>query len=164
MLQVTSPADLPGAIVAAEQAGAPGLAHLLRALNAGRIAFLPVLPDCSNGMFKQFVNLTSGRPAVVLIGDDDYQERGPAGFTIAERAVRWASSIVLHAAGAETSQYESVIHAAQIVKRMLLIECSTQTAQAWKTLITSLPDPPPTAVIWPREGQHPIAPSRREIQ
>src|ERR1700681_4809779 len=98
--------DLPRGIVAAEQAGALGLAHLMRALAAGRITYLPLMPECSNTRFKQFAGLTKNRPAIVLVPDDDYQNRGPAGWQVAERVVRWAANILLHCAGAELFHYE----------------------------------------------------------
>jgi hypothetical protein len=161
---IHSAADLPGAIVASEQAGAIGLAHLLRALNCGRIAFLPVLPECSSSKFKQFVRGTAHRPAIALLPDDDYMDRGPAGWPVAERVVRWAASILLHAAGAEIQHYEAAIQTAQIRNRVLLIEASTQTARAWADLILRVGPRTPVLAIWPREGAHPIVPRREAMQ
>lgn len=115
--QIRTWADLPRGIIAAEQAGAPGLAHLMRALAAGRIAFLPLMPECSHTRFKQFSGLTKNRPAIVLVPDDDYQNRGPAGWMVAERAVRWAANILLHCAGAELFHYEAAVQAVQLSRR-----------------------------------------------
>jgi hypothetical protein len=157
-------ADLATAIVQAQQVGAIGTAHLMRALAAGRIAFLPVLPDMSATKFKAFARATSHRPAIVLIGDDDGFDRGPDGWTLAHRAVRWARSVLLHAAGAELFHYEGAIEAAQIVGRVLVIECGTATLDAWAALVGAAPCRPATLVIWPREGVHPVLVERRAMQ
>jgi hypothetical protein len=102
------------------------------ALNRGEIAFLPLLPECSAEKFKRWAAITRNRPAVVLIGDDDYRERGPAGWPLAERVARWAASVVLHAAGAEAAHSESAVLAAKGVGCVAIIECSTTTLPAWR--------------------------------
>ena len=101
-----SRADLLRAIAVTEAVGGIGLAHLLKALKQGRIAFLPAPADPSRKKFKNWVRITAGRPAVALIGDDDGLDQGPSGWPIADRAVAWAKSILIHAAGAEISHYE----------------------------------------------------------
>jgi hypothetical protein len=95
--QVNSFAALPRAIAIAEGAGAIEMAHLLRALRGGKIAFFPVLPDTSATTFKAFTRVTAHKPAIALI-DDDGMNRGPAEWPIGERAVRWARSIMIHSA------------------------------------------------------------------
>jgi hypothetical protein len=155
---------LATAIVQAQQAGAIGTAHLMRALAAGRIAYSPLLPDSSATKFKEFARATAHRPAVVLIGDDDGFDRGPAGWTLAGRAIRWARSVLLHAAGAELAHYEGAIEAAQIMGRVLVIECSTATLSAWAPLVGAAPQRPSVLVIYPREGVHPRPIERRATQ
>lgn len=157
-------ADLPAGIVAAEQAGAPGLAHLLRALRTGRIAFLPLSPGCSNTYFKTFVAQTKNRPTLVLIPDDNYEDSGPGAWVTAERALRWAANIMLHAAGAELFHYEAAVQAAQLSRRLLLIEASTTTAEKWADLIGAAGKRRTTLLIWPKEGAHPILPAREVLQ
>jgi hypothetical protein len=152
------------AIVQTQQAGAIGQAHLMRALAAGRIAYLPVLPDSSATKFKAFARAVAHRPAVTLIGDDDGFDRGPDGWTLAHRAVRWARSVLLHAAGAEFSHYEGAIEAAQIMGRVLVIECCTATLDAWAALVGAAAHRPSVLVIVPRGGVHPVTPSRSKMQ
>jgi len=163
-LRIDTRADLAGAIVLNEQAGAIGQARLLRALMAGRIAYLPLLPEMSAGQFKTFAHATRGRPAVTLIGDDDGMDRGPAGWRLAGRSLRWARAIMLHAAGAEPEHYEAAVVAAEMVHRVLVIECSTATLPDWLALVLALPRRPPTLVIRPRGGIHPLAPDRSAMQ
>jgi hypothetical protein len=164
VLLIETADDLARAIVFNEQVGAIGQAHLMRALAAGRITYLPTLPDMSATRFKVFASATAHRPAVVLIGDDDGFDRGPDGWTLAHRAVRWARSVVLHAAGAEVGHYEGAIEAAQIVGRVLVIECGTATLDAWAAVVGAAPHRPSVLVIVPREGVHPIAQPRERMQ
>ena len=163
-LQIRTWDDLPAGIVAAEQAGSLGLAHLMRALRAGRIAFLPLMPECSNARFRQFSAATRNRPAVVLVPDDDYRNRGPSGWAAAERAVQWAVRIIVHAAGAELLHYEGAIEAAQTERRALLIECGTATAHAWIDLTKQARKRLPDLLIWPKHGVHPIIPAAERLQ
>jgi hypothetical protein len=162
--QIQSWEDLPAGILAAQQAGSPGLAHLLRALQSGRIAFLPLMPECSNARFKQFSALTKDRPVIVLVPDDDYQNRGPAGWIVAERAVRWAANILLHCAGAELFHYEAAVQVAQLSRRLLFIESNTTIADRWVDLIDAAQKRQNTTVIWPSSGPHPIVLRREVIQ
>ena len=156
--------DLAAAIVASAQAGAIGQAHLLRALLHGRIAYLPLMPDTSSRTFKMFAHSVSDRPAVALIGDDDGMDRGPAGWTQAARAVRWARAILLHAAGAEIAHYEGAVEAAEIVRRVTVIECGPATLPAWTALALAVPHHPSTLIICPRGGVHPIPVASEAMQ
>jgi hypothetical protein len=161
---VDSWADLARAISVLDAAGALGMAHLCRALKEGRIAFLPTLPDTSTTKFKDWVRTTTGRAAIALVGDDDGMDRGPAGWPIAQRAVDWSRSILIHAAGAEIAHYETAIIAAALVHRMLIIECGSATVDEWIELVRASKHGPSTLVILPRHGVHPVSEDRSKMQ
>jgi hypothetical protein len=161
---IETPDDMVRAILAMDAAGAIGLAHLFRALRQGRIAFFSILPDTSATKFKAWARLAARRPAIALIGDDDGLERGPAGWPIAARAVVWSRSILIHAAGAELVHYETAIIAAELVHRVLIIECSSATANAWIDLVRAAKHHPPSLAILPRHGLHPIPEDRSRMQ
>jgi hypothetical protein len=156
--------DLAAAIVLNEQAGAIGAAHLMRALACGRIAYFSLLPDSSSSRFKAFARATSRRPAIVLIPDDDGFDRGPAGWRLAERALRWARAVMVHAAGAEIEHYEAAISAAKLIHCVLVVECSSATLGAWAALVRAAPHRPSTLVIVPRGGVHPVPVDRSKMQ
>lgn len=156
--------DLPGTIVRAQQAGAIGTAHLLRAASAGRCDLFVPVTDTSNHAFKTFAASVRNRPAVVLIGDDDYADRGPAAWRIAERVIRWAAAVTLHGAAAELAHYEAVIFAAQITGRAVIVECSSATLPAWVDLVKQAPHRPRTLILTPPNGVHPVAPARSQMQ
>jgi hypothetical protein len=98
----------------------------------------------------------------VLIGDDDGMNRTPIGWPIAERAVTWARSILIHAAAGEIVHYETAILAAEMVHRVLIIECGTATLDAWIELILSARHRP---ISFSRvKGVHPIPLDRSRMQ
>jgi hypothetical protein len=163
-LRIENAADLAAAISINEQAGAIGQAYLMRALMAGRIAFFSLLPDSSSSSFKAFQRLTSRRPAVALVGDDDGFDRGPDGWRLAERALRWATAVLVHGAGAEIGHYEAAIVAAELVRRTLVIECSSATLDAWTALVRAAPHRPMVLVIVPRGGVHPLPMDKGAMQ
>jgi hypothetical protein len=161
---VHSWADVTRAITVMDAAGATGMVHLLRALRQGRIAFLPTLPDTSATKFKDWARRTAGRAAISMIGDDDGIERGPDGWLIAARAVAWSKSIIIHAAAAEIAHYETAVIAAELVHRVLIIECGTSTVDAWIELVRAAKHHPVTLAILPRHGVHPVPEDRSRMQ
>jgi hypothetical protein len=162
--QVRDWSDLPRAIAISEGAGAIGQAHLLRALYTGRIAFLPMPAATSTTKFKDWARTTTGRPSVALIGDDDGWDAGPSGWRTADRALRWARSVLIHAAGAEVHHYEAAVIAAELIHRVLIIECGSATLDAWVQLVRAAPHRPVTMVITPSDGVHPVPVDRSKMQ
>jgi len=133
---------------------------LARQLAAGRIAFNSITPNTSVSRFKAFARATGDRPAVVLLGDDDGSDRGPGGWPLAGRCVDWASSIMIHGAGAEIAHYEAAVIAAELRHQSLVIECGTATLDQWVALVRRTQHRPPTLVIRCRDGVHPVSMSR----
>jgi hypothetical protein len=161
-LRIDTLAGLADAIVLNEQVGAVGQTCLLRASMAGRIAFLPPLLEMSASKFKMFAHATRWRPAVMLVGDDDGMDRCPTGWRLAQRALRWARAVKPHAVGAELEHYDTAIMAAEMVRRVLVIKCSTATLPGW--LVLTLPLRMPTLAIRPRRGIHQLTPDRSAMQ
>ena len=71
------------------------------------------------------------------------------------------TALLLHGAGAELQHYEAAIQAAEMGRRVLVIECSSAMLEAWVPLVRAAPHRPSTMVIVPRGGVHPL-PLRRE--
>ena len=161
--RIASRADLLEAIALNERAGARGMAHLFRALLSGRINLYPILSDCSASKFKQFARLAKG-PTIALIGDDDGLNRGPSSWCIAARAVRWATAVVVHGAGAEVVHYEAAIRASERGHRVLFIECGSATQAAWQSLAVAAQHRPAVLMIFPRDGVHPVPADPRAVQ
>jgi hypothetical protein len=163
-IHIGSAEDLAAATVFMHQAGVVGQTHLLRSLAAGRIAYQSLLPDTSTSHFKAFIRATSTKPTVTLIGDDGDMPTGPAGWRLAQRAIRWAKTVILHGAGAEIEHYESAVIAAQLMQRVLIIECASAHLDAWIALVRAAPHRPSALVIVPRGGVHPLPVERSKMQ
>jgi hypothetical protein len=149
-----------------ERIGAIGQAHLQRGLLQGRgYCYLPILPNESAGRVKQFFREVGIRPAIVMIGDDDGMDRGPAGWAQAERVARWCNAAVVHAAAARIEHYEAAIEAACSVRTVAFIEASTKTAPAWIKLLRSVSNYPRILFIRPHDGvPHPLPLDRSAVQ
>jgi hypothetical protein len=99
-------------------------------------------------------------PNVVLIGDDDLQSSGPAGFDGVEKLVKWARAIILHAAGGEVEHYQEAVKAAAIRRRVLFIETSAAQQGAWKSFIDAHRHSDASALLlFDPEGHHPRKPT-----
>lgn len=147
--------DLAAAIARAEQAGEGHIVPAIRAQAAGLIN----LGLAYRGWPFSMRPLKVGRrPILVILGDDDASPTGPAGWHDAERLVRWARFIALHAAGAEPQHYAAAVLATQTHRRLLLIETSTAQLEAWQDFIGRVQPRVLGLVIAPPPGvRHPMA-------
>ena len=80
------------------------------------------------------------------------------------RAIAWARRIMIHGAGAKIAHYEAAVLAAQARGRCLIVECSSATLPAWIDLARAAAHRPPTLIIEPRNGVHPLPLDRRAMQ
>jgi hypothetical protein len=102
-------------------------------------------------------SLTGHRvPLVALIGDDDYQSSGPAGWLCAKRVAQHTACAVIHAAGATADTYAQALTGARLMGSCALIETDTERAREWAELWRGKP----ALLVWPRGGVHPVMPNR----
>ena len=127
---INSRAEIPAAIARLQLCGEELRIPLLRAVYAGRIGMWEPERGGSRGACKRFV-ASCRVPAVVIIGDDDDTPSGPASWPTAQRLLAWASQVIVHGAGADPADYEGIAAAAEVVGRLLLIECCSETLDAW---------------------------------
>jgi hypothetical protein len=143
-------------------AGTLGAAHYqipLRASREGRInlAIASRGGDISIGQLKR-----SPRPILVVIGDDDYASTGPVGWPIARKLFRWARHVVIHATGADDTSYRLAVEMAVTVRRLVLVETSSDCAGAWAAACRQAHIP--ALALMPANGQHPLPLSREQVQ
>lgn len=76
----------------------------------------------------------------MLIGDDDGLQRGAAAWKgYAFRIARWASHIMVHAAGAESDHYEGAVRASDGGALVLAIDTCPASAQSWLRMLAAIP-------------------------
>jgi hypothetical protein len=143
------------AILLADASGSIGVAALLRAVRDGRISLHISQPENAPS-FKNWAKTTARQPAICLIGDDDGLQRGAAAWGgYAYRIVRWATHVMVHAAGAEPGHYEGAVRVAEGGGRVLVIETNPASAPSWLRVLTAIPRRH-VLVIWPTDGIHPV--------
>ncbi len=132
---------------------------LLRAARSGDVAYFEL--DRGAKLLPEEM-APIGKPAVVVIGDDDDMATGPAGWPGTRRLLRyWASGALIHAAGGEASHYEVAIGWAQQLRRVVIVETSSTYAEDW---MATLPAQTAKLLIWPTGGAHPIQRDRESMQ
>ena len=104
----------------------------------------------------------ANRPAIALIGDDDYQSSGPSGWKSMHRLLGWAKGALIHGTGADVPSYEVAIQMALHYRRFLLIETDSAHVREWGDLLRSRHVP--FLALFPSNGVHPVAPAPGEIQ
>ena len=102
----------------------------------------------------------TGRPIIILIGDDDDVSTGPAAWACALRVRRWALTGMIHAAAGEPQHYENVLMGALLTRRFLLIETSMVHHAAWKEFLNVKIA---TQSVISRTGVHPTVTPREAM-
>jgi hypothetical protein len=157
VLQACTPDNLAKAAVAAEQAGQPGVAELMREVRRGGLA---VFFSSDRQQVVTLAELNQAvRPTVVVVGDDDYQSTGPSGWRCSAVVSEWAAAAVVHAAGATAESYSEAVRAARLLGRAVLIETDTAHAEEWALVF----EPKRVLLVLPKTGPHPILPPRSAL-
>ena len=143
---------------------APGRVPLFRALGDARIVLAGVprgAGEISIGRLKR-----AQLPVLVLIEDDDHAASGPAGFPAAQRVLRWAHAVILHAAGGDAAHYEAAVEIAERHGRAVMIETSSDKAESWALACARWA---PGCLrrgfaVLPTNGPHPVTPPKERMQ
>ena len=152
------PDDLAKLVVAAEQAGQPGYAELIREVRRGGLAVISGFPRHQT-MTAADLN-RAARPTVVLVGDDDYSSTGPRGWCCAANLAEWAAAAVIHASAATAESYAEAAKAARLLGRAVLVETDTAHADEWAAVFPGRP----VLGVLPKGGRpHPVMPARETM-
>ena len=153
---ITAQDDLDRMIAAVAQS-APWLLPLYRAVRAGQIN---VIEPRRAATVKKALLADTRRPCIVLLGDDDYESTGPAGWACARRVKAWSTVAFLHAAAGEPHHYEAAVVASAASRRLLLVETSSTHRDAWLHFLA----PKPVHVIATHGDEpHPAIPSTEQV-
>ena len=165
LLRIDTWADVPRAISTMQLAGADHRVPVLQALYAGRIGTWEAQRTGCTGACKRFLVMVR-KPALVIIGDDDDFPTGPDGWPVAQRLLRWARQVVIHGAGGHPAHYEGAVMAAEVVGRLLLVECGTAHVEAWKAAAQRWAGQAIIQAVQVRDGAapHPLPAGRSRAQ
>lgn len=155
---MTDPGRVARLAIAAEQAGEPWTAALLRGAVRGNASIVFVQQGSKVPQHALDTD-TRARPLVIILAGDlpGRPNPGPDDFPSVWRAFKWASAIVLHAAAGTAEQAEDVLRAAAVVRKVLVIETGTSALPAWLAARSRYAPHRPSVTIAPRDGlQHPI--------
>lgn len=155
--------QIPGLIARYQQAGQHHRVPLLMALYTGAISYAEAWRGAGGGYLRAFMARTSNRPAVLLVGDDDYRSTGPAGWPMADAMARWCRFAIVHATGAEVSHYQSALLLAEAHGTVLFVETDSAHEAAWVEAVQAAPGSRGLQIIRTRSGGvHPVLPAVRQ--
>ena len=151
-------AEIARMIERAEIAGANYYTPLLRRVMQGEMNACAPMRDT---MMPPLYRLgKTGRPVVVIIGDDDYRPAGPDTWTCAPKLREWAAFAIVHGTGGQPHHYEMAAEMAMQVRRLLLVETTSDAAQDWAAFLQERSPALPFMGILPPQGAHPVMPAR----
>jgi hypothetical protein len=152
-------AGLDQAIEFLRRAGDYAHVPIFEAVRAGRMSL--VYARERNGDLSMTVLKRQPLPTIVLIGDDDYQDCGPAGWTCTAKAMRWARYVVVHGCAGDEALYRQIVINAVLHKRLVLVETASKHVGDWMQAVAGTP----ALAIVPRDGGvHPVIPARSAMQ
>lgn len=165
-MRINTIKDAHRAIHLYQQTGFEFRIPLITAVLDGRIAHFEVQRSGSVSELKRFMALAARRPTLVLIGDDDDEPTGPDGWPCAQRLLKWARVIVLHATGAERWHYETTVNTAEARGKVLMIETNSAQLPAWMAATKRWAPQAGVQVlqVQPGEPAHPTISTPRAVQ
>lgn len=161
MLSITTPEDIGRAARALQQRGDTWHGPLFRAAMVGELNFAMVTPGVRTP--DRFLQMnTTEKPLMLILAGDSQESAGPDEFLGLWRPMKWAKAILLHGAGGEERHYTEVVDAARLVRRVLVVETSSNHLPAWDAARRRLAACTPALIITTRPGiVHPVAPEAR---
>ena len=155
------PSDIARMIGQAELAGASHYTPLLqRVMRAELNVCFPVRDTVMPPLYRLG---KQGRPVILLLGDDDYQEAGPDTWACAAKAREWASFAVVHGTGAQRLHYEMAAELAMQVGRLLFVETTSAAAQQWAAFLHERTPPLTFIGLLPPAETHPVMPAKGDL-
>jgi len=155
--------QLSNAISQTEAAGQHHRAVPIRAMCRGRITHMAIRRDTPDRHVETFF-AKARRPELVLVADDDGCPTGPSGWGQAARLLAWARYVLIHASSGRGDAYHAAMSIAVLTGRFVLIETSTDFAEAWRAAAIAAQPAIRIGMIRPRNGEHPAQLARERTQ
>ena len=153
------PRNVARAIAMCEALDSTHYALLLKAAGAGRIAMTGLVDRLSRP--NLYALNKAKQPALIVVGDDDNRTTGPMGWAATAQMMQWARGCLLHATGADQRSYALAVTMAEDLGRLLLVETSSDAAEAWLSVLQGADVP--TVLLRPTgDGVHPVEPEQEQ--
>lgn len=139
-------------------ASIPELHHRLPFLRATRNRQLSMCELERGGApeWRELERLTERLPLLLLIGDDDHQSTGPAGWPGLQRMRYWRPrKVIVHATGGDEAISQDIVTSMTLLRRLLLVETSSAHASVWTAWGEALKPHNGVLTILHPGGQHP---------
>ena len=153
--------EISRVIAHAELAGAGFYIPLLRRVMQGEMNLCWPQRDTVQPPFYRLGK--SRLPLVIIIGDDDYQTTGPDGWACAAKLLTGAAFAIVHGTGGKPEHYAMAGEMATQVRRLLLIETSSEAAQTWAGFLFERTPRLSVLGILPPDGAHPVMPGKGDL-
>ncbi len=155
MIRFSTQGQMAELAVRLRQAGAEHTVPLVQAAMRGELRVALVPPD---GRLPKHLLAGGGRlPLALILSDDADVSHGPSRFPQARAHLRWARSILLHAAGGRPEHYALAAEATVLCRRLVVVETASGAREAeWLALAEAVaPRTPLLRITPPPGGAHP---------
>ena len=130
MIGINNPRAISGLMAAQAMAGYGFRNPIYRAALAGDAALVELMP----GTRIPREVLWRDAPTIIVANDDAGRSNGAGDFPDADRLMKWARRVMIHAMGGEAAHYQLAVDAARNHGRVLLIETRTAHEVAWEEM------------------------------
>ena len=156
-----SRAEIARVIGQAELSGAGFYVPLLRRVMQGEVnACWPMRDTLMPPLYRLG---KSGRPLIVVVGDDDYRPAGPDTWACASKLRAWAAFAIVHGTGGKPEHYALAVEMAVQVRRLVLIETTSAAAQDWAGFLREHSPALSFMGVLPPDGVHPVMPDKGQV-
>lgn len=130
MIGINNPRAISGLMAAQAMAGYGFRNPIYRAALAGDAALVELMP----GTRIPREVLWRDAPTIIVANDDAGRSNGVGDFPDADRLMKWARRVMIHAMGGEAAHYQLAADAARNHGRVLLVETRTAHEVAWEEM------------------------------
>lgn len=130
MIGINNPRAISGLMAAQAMAGYGFRNPIYRAALAGDAALVELMP----GTRIPREVLWRDAPTIIVANDDAGRSNGAGDFPDADRLMKWARRVMIHAMGGEAAHYQLAADAARNHGRVLLVETRTAHEVAWEEM------------------------------
>lgn len=130
MIGINNPRAISELMAAQAMAGYGFRNPIYRAALAGDAALVELMP----GARIPREVLWRDAPTIIVANDDAGRSNGAGDFPDADRLMKWARRVMIHAMGGEAAHYQLAADAARNHGRVLLVETRTAHEVAWEEM------------------------------